>query len=216
MDKLKLEASYRSNTSKGRTKQLRREGFVTANVFGHDSESVAIEVKLQDLLDQIKSSETGVHSLIDLKIKGSPKKADGMVVIKDVLKDPLTRKLLNVGFQRVSMKEKIHVGVPIELVGDAPGAKFGGMLEQMLDELQVSCLPGNIPAKIVVDVSGLEMGSMIRVDELALPDGVEVLADPETLVANCRPPHVAVETEEVEVAAESSTAGASTESKASE
>ncbi|MEN6356450.1 MAG: 50S ribosomal protein L25 [Armatimonadota bacterium] len=201
MDKLQLEANYRSDTSKGRTKELRRTGFVTANVFGHGSESVAVEVNLQDLLDQIKKTDTGVKSLIDLKINGAPKKSDGTVIIKNFIKDPLTRKLLDVQFQRVSMKEKIHVGVPIELIGEAPGIKSGGTLEQMLDELPVSCLPGDIPSKIDVDVSGLELGCHIRVDQLPIAEGVDVLADPETLVVNCRAPHAA-ELEEAEAVEE--------------
>lgn len=216
MDKLKLEANYRSDTSKGHAKQIRRDGFVTANVFGHGSESVAVEVKLQDLLDQIKQAEAGVKSLIDLKIKGGPVKADGMVIVKDFLKDPITRKVMDIQFQRISMKEKIHVGVPIEMVGEAPGIKGGGMLEQHLDELQVSCLPGDIPTKIEIDINNLELGGLIRVEDLAIADGVEVLADLETLVVSCRPPHIVVEEAEAEeAAAEGAEAAAPAEGEAS-
>lgn len=195
MSTLKLDANYRADVSKGRTKQLRRDGFVTGNVFGHNSESIAVEVKLQDLLDQIKQSDMGIKSLIDLKIKGTPKKADGTVLIKDFLKDPLTRKVLDVQFQRVSMKEKIHVGVPIEIVGEAPGTKEGGILEQMIDELQVSCLPADIPKNVEVDVSSLGIGEHIKVAELVIPKDVEVLTDSENLVVNCRAPHIVVEEE---------------------
>lgn len=209
MSTLKLEANYRSDLSKGRNKQIRREGFVTGNVFGHNSESIAIEVNLQDLINQIKQSDMGVKSLIDLKIKGAPKKADGTVLIKDFLKDPLTRKVLDVQFQRISMKEKVHVGVPIEMVGDAPGIKEGGILEQMLEELQISCLPGAIPKNIEVDVTGVGIGSMIRVSELSVPQDIEILTDSDALVVNCRPPHVTAPepvAEEAEAAAEESTA----------
>jgi large subunit ribosomal protein L25 len=209
MSTLKLEANYRSDLSKGRNKQIRREGFVTGNVFGHNSESIAIEVNLQDLINQIKQSDMGVKSLIDLKIKGAPKKADGTVLIKDFLKDPLTRKVLDVQFQRISMKEKVHVGVPIEMVGDAPGIKEGGILEQMLEELQISCLPGAIPKNIEVDVTGVGIGSMIRVSELSVPQDIEILTDADALVVNCRPPHVTAPepvAEEAEAAAEESTA----------
>jgi large subunit ribosomal protein L25 len=203
MDKLKLEASYRSDMSKGHAKQIRRDGFVTANIFGHGSESIAVEVKLQDLLDQIKQADAGVKSLIDLKIKGAPVKADGTVIVKDFLKDPLTRRVLDIQFQRVSMKEKIHVGVPVEMVGEAPGVKGGGMLEQVLDELQISCLPSDIPLRIEVDINNLELGGLIRVEDLAVADGVDVLTDSETLVVSCRPPHIAAEPEPEEAAAES-------------
>ena len=211
MDKLILEANYRADTTKGRTKQLRREGFVTGNVFGHDSESVAVEVKLQDLLDQIKKSKTGVKSLIELKINGAPKKSDGTVLIKDFLKDALTRKVLDIQFQRVSMKEKIHVGVPLEFVGEAPGIKDGGMLEQMLDELQVLCLPGVIPGKVEVDISNLQINGMIRVEDLNVPDGVEVLAEPDALVASCRASYQATAAAKAEAESEATAEGAAAE-----
>lgn len=207
MSTLKLEANYRADVSKGRTKQLRRDGFVTGNVFGHDSESIAVEVKLQDLLDQIKQSDMGIKSLIDLKIKGTPKKADGTVLIKDFLKDPLTRKVLDIQFQRVSMKEKIHVGVPIEILGEAPGIKDGGVLEQMMDELQVSCLPGAIPKNIEVDVSNLGIGEHISAGSLVIPEGIEVLSDADALVVNCRAPHMVAEEEVTEAAAEGAAEG---------
>lgn len=84
----------------------------------------------------------------------------------------------------------------------APGIKEGGMLEHMLDELQISCLPGDIPAKIEVDVSGLDIGDMIRVGELTVPEGIDLLSDPVALVANCRPPHVAAAAGEAEEGAE--------------
>jgi len=190
MQTLKIEANYRTDMSKSHIKELRKNGFVTASIFGHDSEPVPIEVNIAELAAQIKHAEAGTKSLIDIKIKGAPKKADGTVIIKEFYKDPLTRKVLDLQFQRVNLKEKIHVGVPIVLTGDAAGVKEGGILEQLLDELQVNCLPGEIPPHIDVDVSGVGIGEHVRVTDITVPSSIEILSDPDTMVATCVAPHV--------------------------
>lgn len=197
MDTLKLEAIYRTDMTKGRTKAIRRQGYVTGSVFGHGAEPVSVEVNLPDLVKQVKEADTGLKSLIELKIKGAPQKSDGMVIIKEFHKHALTQNVLDIQFQRINLKEKIHVGVPIELIGEAPGIKEGGMLEQMLDELQVSCLPTDIPTRFEVDVSGLDIGNLIRAGEISVEGDIEVLTDPDDVVCNCRPPHVAAAEEEV-------------------
>jgi len=205
MGTLTIEANYRADLSKRRKKQLRREGYATGSVFGGDAEPVSVEVNVEDLIRQVKASEGGTMSLIDMKIKGAPNKSDGIVIIKEFYKDPLTRKLLDLQFQRVNMKQKIHVAVPIEMIGEAPGTREGGMLEQSIDELEISCLPTDIPPRIEVDVSGLDIGNLIRVEDLRLGEDVEILMDPNTVVCNCRPPHVVEEEvveEEVEELAE--------------
>lgn len=206
MANVKLEANYRSNTTKGHTKSLRRAGWVTGNVFGHNDDSVAIELDLKTLVESVKASEAGVKSLIDLKIKGAPKKSDGIVVIKEFTKEPLTRKVLNVEFQRVHMKEKIRVGVPILLVGEAPGVKQGAILQQDLDELQISCLPGNIPPKIEVDISGLGAGEHISVADLNVGEDIEVLSDANSSVVACVVLHAGKAAEEEEPAPEAAPA----------
>jgi len=200
MANLKLDANYRSDMSKSRMKKIRREGYVTASVFGRDSESVPVEARLKDITDQVKSSEHGVMSLFDLKVHGAPKKSDGIVIIKEFFKDPLTRKVLDIQFQRVSMTEKINVSVPIELVGDAAGTKQGGIVEQVINDLEIRSLPGDIPPRIEVDVSELEIGRHIRASDLVIPEGVEVLADADALVCTCVPPHVRREEEVAEEA----------------
>ena len=190
METLKLEASYRSDMSKSHMKQLRKDGYVTASVFGHDSEPVPIELKIDEFARQAKHAAAGIKSLIDLKIKGSPEKSDGMVILKEFYKDPLTRKVLDMQFQRINLKEKVTVDVPIVLNGEAAGIKEGGTLEQPLDELHINCLPTDIPPHIDVDVSELAMGHHIRAGELTVPENVEVLTDPDAIVCTCALPHV--------------------------
>ena len=196
MANVKLEANYRSDMTKGHTKTIRRAGLVTGSVFGHDSEPVSIEINLRELVDAVKASEAGVKSLIDLKIKGAPDKSDGIVIVKEFTKEPLTRKVLDIQFQRVHMKEKINVGVPIVLVGEAPGVKMNGILEQSLNELQVSCLPGNIPPKIEVDISHLGSGEHVSVRDLDLDSAIEILSDSNSIVCACVAHHIAPKAED--------------------
>ncbi len=212
MAKLTLEANYRSNMTKSRMKAVRREGYVTGSIFGREAEPVPVEVHLHDLVSKIKGSEAGMMSLIDMEIKGAPSKCDGTVIIKEFFKDPLTRKVLDVQFQRVSMKEKLQMAVPIVALGEAKGIKEGGILEQVMDQLSVRCLPGDLPSKIEIDVSSLSIGDHITASHVDVGDAVEILADPEALIFTCVPPHVIKATaEEEEAEAEAAAAAAAAE-----
>lgn len=201
METLKLEANFRNDKTKGHMKQIRKEGYVTGSVFGHDIDPIPIELKLEDFAKQAKHAEAGIKSLIDLKIKGGPKKLDGMVVLKEFYKDPLTRKVLDMQFQRINLKEKIAVYVPIVLIGEAAGAKEGGTVEQPLDELHISCLPTDIPPHIDVDISHLNIGQHVRAGDISLDENIEVLTDADTLICNCMQPHIH-KPSEAEMAAE--------------
>ena len=200
MANLKLQANYRSDMSKSHLKKIRRQGYVSGSVFGRGIESIPIEVKLKDIVDQIKTSEHGMMSLFDLEINGAPGNGKHTVIIKEFFRDPITRKVLDVQFQRVVLTEKVHVDVPIVLVGESEGEKKGGIVEQVLDELEVRALPTQIPPKIEVDISSLDIGDHISVADIKAPEGVEILTDSDTIVCTCVPPHV--RHEEVAVAEE--------------
>jgi large subunit ribosomal protein L25 len=195
---------------------IRREGYITGSVFGQEIEPVAVEIRLVDLVKGIKASEAGMMSLIDLTIQGAPKKCDGTVIIKDFFKDPLTRRVLDVQLQRVSMKEKINIAVPIIPIGEAKGIKDGGILEQVLDQLDVRCLPGNIPSRVEVDVSGLGIGDHLNASDVDLGETVEIIADSNALIFTCVPPHVIKATAEEEEAAAAAASAAEEAAAAAE
>ena len=132
-----------------------------------------------------EGSPSGLKSLIDLKINGAPKPSDGVVIIKGFTKNPISRKTIDVQFQRVFMKEIMNIGVPIELVGDSIGASKAGIIEQHLSELQISCLPGRIPPRIEVDITGLDVGRHISVSDLDLGPDISILSDPDAVVVAC-------------------------------
>ena len=198
MANLALEANYRNEISKGRTHELRRQGWVTGSVFGRGAEPVSVEVDLRQLVERVKDSPSGLKSLIDLKINGAPQPSDGIVIIKGFTKDPISHKTLDIQFQRIHMQEKVHIGVPIVLVGDSIGASKAGIIEQGLNELQISCLPGHIPPKIEVDITGLDMGRHISASDLDLGSDIDILSDPDTVVVAC----VALRIQVVKAAAE--------------
>lgn len=200
METLKLEAIYRADRSKKHRNQIRKQGYVTGSVFGRDSEPVPIELKIEDFAKEAKHSEAGIRSLIELTITGSPENLDGMVILKEYDKDPLTRKVRDMQFQRINLKEKINVNVPIELIGEAAGVSEGGIVEQVLDELSISCLPTNIPPRIEVDISQLNVGELIRVCDLTLSEDITLVTDEEALICSCHQPAVHAEAEAEEEA----------------
>lgn len=192
MTRLQLSAQTRKSLMKSYTKKLRREGKIPATVYGRELESKSIEVSL-DEIEQILKSPGGRLSLIDLKLDGKVSKAHP-VLIQEIQRDPITKKILHIDFHRVSMNEPVHASVPIVLVGDAPGTKQGGILEQFVRELEVKALPEHIPTHIDADVSHLQLGQSIHVGELKVPEDVEVLGPPaDIIVATVRMPVVRVE-----------------------
>lgn len=192
MDRLKLKAEVRDTSSKSSLKQLRKSGRVAASLYGHGFDSLAISVDLADLAAAVKT-EAGVHALMDMAVDGAPKKASGIVVIKQIQKDPISRRLVHVDFQRVLMTEKLTTETPIELVGSSIGVHEGGVLEHVMRALQVRCLPDQIPSHIDLDVTDLEIGHALHVSDLPLPEGVEPLAHTDDVVVAVRQPAVHVE-----------------------
>jgi len=177
---------------KSYTKKLRREGKIPATVYGRELQSKSIEVPLEEV-EQILKSPGGRLSLIELKLDGKASKAHP-VLIQEIQRDPITKKILHIDFHRVSMNEPVHASVPIVLVGEAPGTKQGGILEHFIRELEVKALPEHIPSHIDADVSHLQLGQSIHVGELKVPEDVEVLGPPpDIIVATVRMPVVHVE-----------------------
>ena len=201
MDRVKLQAQVRDTSSKSHLKQLKKAGRVPASVYGHGFDSISISVDLAELAAAVRT-EAGLHALMDMEIDGGRKKDSGVVVIKRVQKDPLTRRLVHVDFQHVRMTEKLTTEVPVQFVGTAVGVQEGGIVEHVIDSVQVRCLPDRIPSHIDLDVSELEIGQSLHIGDLPLPEGVEALASAEEIVVAVRPPHIHVEEVAPEVEAE--------------
>ncbi|MDD5073617.1 MAG: 50S ribosomal protein L25 [Candidatus Shapirobacteria bacterium] len=185
MARPKLVVDKRTVTGR-KVKNLRREGLLPVNLYGQAIKSQALQLGYQDFLSVFE--KTGESGLIDLVIGKT--KTSHPVLVGDIQVDPVTDKILHVDFRQVDLAKKTQVSVPIELVGEAPGAESGeGILIQPLLEIEVEALPEELPDHLEADVSSLkEISDVIRVADLKVNDGVVIMADKEEVVAKLEAP----------------------------
>jgi large subunit ribosomal protein L25 len=196
MEEIVLKASQRQVIGK-QVKAIRREGKLPAVIYGHYIEPISIVMDLHDT----SKSLTGLapSTLVTVDVDGTQHKA----LVREKQRNKITGTLLHVDFLAVSMTEKLRAQVYIEITGLAPAIKdFSGVLVSGTDEVEVECLPKDLPERIVVDTSGLaKIGDGIYVRDLVVPEGVKILDEPETMVALITA-QAAVEEEVAPVAAE--------------
>ncbi|HKD81987.1 MAG TPA: 50S ribosomal protein L25 [Candidatus Angelobacter sp.] len=177
-----VEAQARPDSSRGKNeaRRLRASGRVPAVVYGAKKNTLVVSVDPKQIT-RILSSESGHNTIFDLQAGGEKTKA----MIVDWQFDPLKGKLLHIDLKRIAMDEKIRVMVPIHLVGEAAGVKQqGGILDQVLREVEIECLPGDIPSHIDVDVSELVFGAVTRVKDLPHGGKLEFITDEDQAVAH--------------------------------
>jgi large subunit ribosomal protein L25 len=208
MQRQTLEAAARQDSGKGAARRLRAGGWVPGVAYGSGVETLQIQVQARPLM---KALEAGGATL--LALSGVAPLAGRLCLVKELQRDPATRAPLHCDFYAVDLKRKIEVSIPIHVEGKAPGVVAGGVLEPMIRELPVKCLPLAIPDRIDVDVSALQIGDSIRVGDLRLPEGVEADVDPTTGVVHVIVPKAEVEAAPVaeEVPAEGEAAAAAAE-----
>jgi large subunit ribosomal protein L25 len=180
MEQIELKTQKRTVVGK-KVKTLRHEGLIPAVLYGHETDSIPLQVEEREL-DRVLA-QAGEHRLIALKI-GRARKPQ-MALTRDVQWDVISGRPIHVDFYAVVMTEKITTAVPLALVGGAPAAdQVGVILLQGLDEVEIECLPGDLPEAIEVDLSGLEeIDQAIYVKDLQVPLDVEILTDGEEIVA---------------------------------
>ncbi len=178
-DVFEVAAQPRSDTGKGASRRLRRTGMVPGIVYGGNAEPTMIAVRHNELERQL-DYEAFYSSLLDLKLGDETTK----VVLKDLQRHPAKPFLLHVDFLRVSSDEKLRLTIPIHFVNEqgCPGLKMGGTISHNITEIEVSCLPADLPEYLSVDMAEMNLGDVIHVSELKLPTGVELThsLDPET------------------------------------
>ena len=177
-----LAAATRSARGKNEARRLRRAGLLPAVVYGGiPVECQSVEVDPKALL-RILHSESGINTLVDLQVDGS---ASGQVLIKDIQHDPVTNHLLHVDFFRLAMDKAITVTVPVTLSGEAAGVKQqGGLLDFVTREIQVECMPADIPEHVDIDVRELMMGDGVRVRDVAEGRSWTAVSDLDTLLVH--------------------------------
>ena len=185
METRALTIRKREGVGKGPARRLRRAGEVPAILYG-GAQPVNIAVVPRDIYRLIHGHE-GSTQLLSVSFADSGESR--MAIIRDMQYDPVSEDLIHVDLQEVAMDRPIQVSVAVHHVGEAVGVKETfGILEMILREVQVSCLPGNIPAVLDADVSELHIGDVLTVKDLKAPEGVRILNDPNQAVATVAPP----------------------------
>lgn len=172
-----LPALPREQTGTRATRRLRSTGQLPAIVYGHKQEAVNVSVPAKPFNEALNK---GAH-VFELTVGSKKENA----LLKDVQYDYLGTNIIHIDFARVDLNEKVTVTVGIELKGDAPGEKEGGVLQQILNEVQVECVVTEIPSVIVFNVSGVKLDDTVHVKDLVLPKGVVALTDADGIVAIC-------------------------------
>ena len=173
-------------------RRLRREGIVPAVVYAHGSEAVSLAITEAEL-----GKLAGHAGMVTLACSCGNSK---LAIIKDVQRHPISTKILHVDFLEVKADEKITVHVDLESTGEAAGLRQGGQLEQVVHELEVECLPADVPEVIVADVSAVELDQAFLVSQLVLPAGVTVLNPADQILFHVRMPRVEAPAETAEPA----------------
>jgi large subunit ribosomal protein L25 len=167
---VKLKAEPRSEIGRSAARRLKARGIVPAVVYGGKEKSQPLQVSARDI-NAMLSHASGENILVELEITGN--KGTKTALLQEVQHSPVGGDILHVDFHAISMDEKITADVPLEPFGVATGVKnFGGLLEQNLRSLTIECLPKDLPDKVTVDVSALNIGDSIHVRDIKLPDGV--------------------------------------------
>ena len=205
MAEVQLAAEVRHETGKGAAHRLRQRGLIPAVLYGGKSGNVLLSVNSHDLF-QIISKSAWETTLIDLAFQQEEQAHTVPVLIKELQTDPVRRTLVHTDFMEITMGQVMEVHIPLELVGEAPGVKEGGVLEFLLRELDVECLPSTIVPSFEIDISTLEIGDTLTVADLKIGEDFKVLTETDMTVLTVATPKLheeeEVEEEEEEILAE--------------
>jgi len=196
MERIELKAQSRTVTGK-KVKRLREQHWIPAVVYGPDTPSKGIQIEERTLSKALQ--QAGATTLIDLEIDDTGKPS--VVLARDIQRDILTSHFLHVDFYQVRLTEKVRTSPPLEIVGESPLVKAGAaVLVQILNQVEVECLPTDLINSIPVDISVLEhLDDSISIRDLSVPPGITIMADPDDTVASVVPPRAALVEEVVEV-----------------
>ena len=181
MKQVILNAIKREKTGKEICKKLRKQGLIPAIVYGPHFQPLPIAVKSSEL-ESALIKHKGETILFNLQLaNGEPSKIQA--ILKDYQTHPVTDKIIHIDFLAIHEKETITIDVPLEFIGKPVGISKGGILEILLHELTIECLPSEVPDKITVDISNLDIGDVLHVKDIKVPKGIKVVDNPEETVA---------------------------------
>ena len=182
MSDIVLQVHEREVSTKNANRRLRTTGQVPAVVYGGGQDPVPIRVD-ERKVEEILKSGAGENTVFLLQLHGTDKQRHAM--IKELQTDSITGEMIHIDFQRIVMDQKVRVMVPIELHGESTGVKNeGGLVDFVTREIEVECLPGEIPEHFEIDLSPLHIGQHLEAGDLELPQGVELLTEPERVLVS--------------------------------
>ncbi len=196
MEQLELKAKVRKTIGNGPARALRRDGKVPAVLYGPKTEPVLLSVEVRDIEQVLKSGNVG-QVLLNLIIQNG-QETTRPAMIKELQAHPVSGRFLHIDFYEIDLARKIRVGVPVVATGQSIGVELGGLLQIVRRELEVLCLPTQIPESIEVDVTNLDVGDSIHVEEIQVEGDVEIPADVNFTVVTILAPKVEAEPEEEE------------------
>ncbi|RLD21099.1 MAG: hypothetical protein DRI33_00090 [Caldiserica bacterium] len=176
MEKIAFKAMKRDVSTKGMLKKLRSEGFIPGIVYGKTAKPIPVAINEKEFINIIKHKGTSV--IVNLDINGTTY----FTILKDIQKDPFGDKIVHVDFLEVDLNKSVFTKIPIVVVGESKGVKVGGVLEHTLYDIKVEAAPLDIPDKIEVDVTELDINDVVHVSDLVLSDKVKVLTSLDTVV----------------------------------
>ncbi len=199
-----LDLTAQSRTSEGTAsvKRLRKAGSIPAVVYGRKTPAANVQVDSKTFTKILQNSASD-NILVSLKLDSG----EQLALVQEVQHDHLKGGILHVDFHAIAFDEEIHAEVPVDIVGEAAGLKFGGLVEAIHHTLEVRCLPKDLPERISVDVSHLNVGNSIHVGEIKLPEGVRAKLAGDVVVIMCVEPKVEAEPEPSAAAAGKAAAG---------
>ena len=196
MEQFELNVTVRNTTGNSPARELRRGGHMPAVLYGPQTEPILLTVNIREFEQIIKNSNIG-SIILNLVIQNG-KKITKPAMIKELQSHPVSGNLLHVDFYEIDMQRKINVMIPVVTKGKSKGVELGGMMQIVRREIEVLCMPGDIPESIEVDITDMDIGDSLHVEEIALGDNIEIPADVNFTVVTVLSPKVEEVEEEVE------------------
>ena len=178
MKQVPFTVEVRKKTGKEIAKKLQRQGLIPAILYGPQTDPLPLTVKVNEL-KRILQRHRGESLIFNLTVVDNGNTSQRLALIKELQYHPVTDEVIHADFYEIRMDRPVEVDVPIKVVGKAKGVEKGGILELLMREITVSCLPAHIPDSIEVDVSGLDVGDTLHIRDITPPEGMKFVEDPE-------------------------------------
>lgn len=195
MATIQLDSKKRTTIGKGSARKLRSMGRLPVILYGPETDSIMLSLDYKQLEKTLRG-KSAESIIFDLRVDSNGKNNSKRVMIKEIQKDPVTRDYLHVDFYEISMEKELEVDIPVYLVNTPIGVSEGGILEHIRRELKILCMPKNLIDKIEIDVSGLDVGQSLHIEDISFPPGLKSIEDGNLTIATVVAP--TIEEEKVE------------------